>query len=118
MVGNMVFKLSAGLKGYGINNKMVMDIICIKVCSNNNFVIPAPHTPCGFHTDFVRFLRCNLARLKALIPVIRYIAARFAKAFFRCRHTLICSFCIAVDTRHIHTLIRFLIICRILQGGV
>ena len=31
MVGDMVFKLPAGLKGYGINNKMVMDIICIKV---------------------------------------------------------------------------------------
>ena len=118
MVGNMVFKLSAGLKGYGINNKMVMDIICIKVCGNNNFVIPVPHTPCGFYPDFMCFLRCNLTRLKALIPVIRYIAACFAKAFFRCRHTLICSFCIAVDTRHIHTLIRFLIICRILQGGV
>ena len=93
MVGNMVFKLSAGLKGYGINNKMIMDIVCIKVSGNNNFVTLAPHTPCGFHTDFVCFLRCNLTRLKALIPVIRYIAACFAKAFFSYRHTLIGSRC-------------------------
>lgn len=35
MVGDMVFKLPARLKGYGVYNKMVMDIICIKMCGNN-----------------------------------------------------------------------------------
>ena len=34
VVGDMVFKFPARLKGYGIYNKMIMDIVCIKVCGN------------------------------------------------------------------------------------
>ena len=71
MVGDMVFELSAGLKGYGVYHKMVMEITGIEVGGNNNFIFLAPHTPCGFYPDFMCFLRCNLTRLKALIPVIR-----------------------------------------------
>ena len=118
MVGDMVFELFAGLKGYGVYHKMVMEIIGIEVGGNNNFIFLAPHTPCGFQADFVRFFGSYFARLKALIPVIRHIAACFAEALFCCRHTLIGSFCIAVDTADIHTLIGLFIIGNILQGGV
>ena len=48
MVGDMVFKLYAGLKGYGIYNKMIMEIIGVEVGGNYNFIFLAPHTPCGF----------------------------------------------------------------------
>lgn len=48
MVGDMVFKLSAGLKGYGIYNKMIMEIIGVEMGGNYNFIFLAPHTPCGF----------------------------------------------------------------------
>lgn len=39
MVGDMVFELPAGLKGYGVYNKMVMEIICVQVSGNNNFIL-------------------------------------------------------------------------------
>lgn len=31
MIGDMIFKLPARLKGYGIYYKMVMEIICVQV---------------------------------------------------------------------------------------
>ena len=58
MVGDMIFKFPACLKGYGIHNKMVMEVICIEVGSNNNFVLIAPHTLYGFQSDFVCFFGC------------------------------------------------------------
>lgn len=89
---------------------MVVEIIGIEVGGNNNFIFLAPHTPCGFQTDFVRFFGCNFARPKALVAVIRHIAACFTEALFRCRHTLISSFSVAVDTADIHTLIGLFIV--------
>ena len=118
VVGDMVFKFPARLKGYGIYNKMIMDIVCIKVCGNNNFVLASPHPPCGFHADFVRFFGRGFAGLKALVAVVRHIAACFPEAFFRCRHTLIRPLCVAVDTADVHTLIGLFVIGNILQGSV
>ena len=114
----MVFKLPARLKGYGVYDKMIMDIVCIKVCGNNNFILVSPHPPCGFHADFVRFFWRGFTSLEALVAVVCHIAARFSKAFFRCRHTLIRPLCVAVDTADIHTLVGLFVIGNIPQGGV
>ena len=110
----MVFKFPARLKGDGIYNKMIMDIVCIKVCGNNNFILVSPHPPCGFHADFVRFFGRGFAGLKALVAVVRHIP----EAFFRCRHTLIRPLCVAVDAADIHTLVGLFAIGNIPQGGV
>lgn len=118
MVGDMVFKLSACLKGYGVDNKMIVKIIGVKMSGNNNFIIRTPHTPCGFHSDFVCFFGSDFARHKALIPVIGYIAAHFAKAFLGRHHTLIGSLGVAVDTADIYSLIGLFIVGHILQGGI
>ena len=118
MVGDMVFKLPACLKRYRVYNKMVMDIVCIKVCSNDDFVLVSPHPPCGFHADFVRFFGRSFAGLKALVAVVCHIAACFPETFFRCRHTLIRPFGIAVDAADIHTRIGLFVIGNIPQGGV
>ena len=63
---------------------------------------------------FGRYFAC----LKALITVISYITAHFSKAFLGCRHTLIGSLGVAVDTADIHTLIGLFIVENILQGVV
>lgn len=114
VIRDMIFKLPAGLKGYGVYNKMVMEIICVQVSGNNNFLFLAPHTPWGFQTDFVCFFGSDFSHLKTLIAVIRHIAACFAKAFLCRHHTLIGSFNIAVDTAYIHTLIGLFIVGYIL----
>ena len=118
VVGDMVFKFPARLKGDGIYNKMIMDIICVKVCGNNNFILVSPHPPCGFQPDFVRFFGRGFAGLEALVAVVRYISAHFPEAFFCCRHTLICPLCVAVDAADIHTLIGLFVIGNIPQSGI
>lgn len=114
MVGDMVFKFPAGLKRNGLEYKMVVQIIRIQKGGNNDFIIATPHTPCGFPTYFLRFLRRDLARLKTLIPVIRHIAARF----LGCHHVLIGSLSRAVNGGYIHLLIGLIVISCIPQGGI
>lgn len=114
MVGDVVFKLPAGLKRYRIYYKMVVKIIGVEVGGNNNFILSTPHTPCSFQSDFVRFFGSHFACLKALITMIGYIATNFTKAFLSCRHTLIGSLGITVDTADIHTLIGLFIVGYIL----
>ena len=80
MVGNMIFKFPAGFKGYGVDHKMIVEIICIEVGSNDCFIIRTPHTPCDFQSDLVCFFGRYFACLKTLIAVIRHIAACFAEA--------------------------------------
>ena len=118
VVGDMVFKFPARLKGYRVYDKMIMDIVCIKVCGNNNFILVSPHTHCCFQPDFVRFFGRGFAGLEALVAVVCHVAAHFPEAFFRCRHTLIRPLCVAVDAADIHTLVGLFAIGNISQGGV
>ncbi len=94
---------------------MVVQIIRIQMGNSNDFIVAAPHTLCGFQTDFVRFLRRDLAHLKALMPVTRYIAACFPVPPLGCHHMLISSLGRTVNGGYIHLLSGFAIILNIAE---
>ena len=70
VVADFVLKFCTVLKLHGIHNEMAMHIVCIQVNSHKHLILVAPHPPCSFHTDFKGLLRCDLARLKTLYPMI------------------------------------------------
>lgn len=85
---------------------------------NDNLIILAPHSPCGFQTDCVCFFGCYLAGAKALVSVISDITAELAVTLFGSHHILIGSFCRAVDAADIHPLIRFVIVFDIAESVI
>ena len=96
----MVLELPSRAEGYTVKNDMVMYVVSIQMRSNYNLIFIAPHTLGCFYSDTVRFLRCYLACLKALIPVIGHGAILFAVLLLYSQHFLAGSAGKAVDARH------------------
>ena len=113
MVGNMVFKLPPGTKRYRIYHNMIVKIICVQVGGNDYLIILAPHTPCSFQSDLMRFFGGDFPTTKALVSVIGNIPAEFAVTTLSSHHIFVCSLFRTVDTRNIHRLIRLFIILNI-----
>ena len=66
-------------KGNTIDNKMVVNVIGIQVGSNYHLIPCPPHLSCGFLSDGVCFVGCDLVCDKALIPVISDIFTPFTE---------------------------------------
>ena len=75
MVTDMIFKFPPRFIGNGVHDEMVMQIVRIQVGRYKNFIVTSLHDPCGGHTDFMCFFRCDLSRFKALVSVIGDIAS-------------------------------------------
>ena len=95
---------------------MIVQIICVQMGSHDYLIILAPHTPCGFQTDFVRFFGSNLAAYKTLITVIGNIPAKLAVTTLSSHHIFVSSFGRTVDAADIHLLICFIIVLNIAES--
>ena len=84
---------------------------------HDNLIIIAPHTLGGFNSDSVCFFGRDLACLKALITVIRYVSAEFTETPFCDHHLLIGSFLRAVDSADIHRLICLVAVLNVIESG-
>ena len=84
---------------------------------NDNLIILTPHTLCSFDTDPMRFFRCDLTGAKALIAVIRNIAAELAVSSFGGHHCLIRSFLRTVYTADVHCLICLVAVLNVIEGS-
>ena len=84
---------------------------------HDNLIIIAPHTTCGFNADTVCFLRCDFSCLKALITVIRNIAAELAETSLGGHHLLIGSLLRTVDSADIHRLICLVAVLNVIESG-
>ena len=115
VITDMVFKLSARLKRNGIYHEMIVNVIRIKMGSNDNFISIAPHSTGSFQSYFVCFFGCNFSRHKTLIPVIGNIAAELSVPPLGCHHTLIGSLLRTVDTWHIHCLVGLLVVLHVTE---
>ena len=89
MVGDMVFKLPARSERYRIYHNMIVNIIRVQVGGNDYLIILAPHPPCRFQSNLMRFFGSNLAADKTLITVIGNIPAELSVPPFSCHHTLV-----------------------------
>ena len=117
-IPDTVTELFAVYKRNTIDNKMVVNVIGIKVGSDYHLIPCAPHLPCGFHSNLVCFFRCDLACGKALITVISDIFATFTETSLDGNNFVIGVVLRAVDTRYKHCLIGFIIILHIADGGI
>lgn len=52
MVGDRVFELSSGLKGYRIYHEMIVEIICVQMRDNNDFIFTAQDYVLRFQAGF------------------------------------------------------------------
>lgn len=96
---------------------MIVQIICVQMRDDDNFIIIAPHTASSFNADGVSFFGCNFSCDKALIPVICYITAQFAIAPLACHHTLISSLWWALDSADKYPLVGLIVVAHIVDGG-
>ena len=87
------------------------------MCRHNYLIVIAPHTLGGFDTDTVRFLRRNLACLKALITVIRYVSTKFTETPLCGHHLFVGSFLRAVDSADIHRLVCLVAVLNVIESG-
>ncbi len=106
-IPDTVTELLAVYKGNTIDNKMVVDVIGIKVGSDYHLIPCSPHLPCGFHSDGVCFGWCDLACGKTLIPVISDIFTTFTEAALYGNHFVIGVVLGTVDGRYKHRLVGF-----------
>ena len=118
VVRNMVFKLPAGAERYGVHDDVIVDVICVQVGGDYNLVIVAPHPPCGFHADGVRFFRCYFTGLEALVAMVGNIASQLPIAALGVHHGFVGKLLGAVDGADIHFLIGLFIVGGITQGAV
>ena len=117
-IPDTVTELLAVYKGNTIDNKMVVDVIGIKVGSDYHLIPCSPHLPCGFHSDGVCFGWCDLACGKTLIPVISDIFTTFTEAALYGNHFVIGVVLGTVDGRYKHRLVGFIIVLHIADGGI
>ena len=64
-----VVVLAAVTKGYGIESKVIMDVVFIQMRGDHNLEPIAPHFLCQLNTDLMSQLRFHFAYLEALIAV-------------------------------------------------
>ena len=75
-----VMKLTAILERHTIDDDMRVDTVSVRVRGYYHLESITPQFFCQLHSDGVCFIRCDLARLEALISMIRYIASCLAEA--------------------------------------
>ena len=114
----MVFKLPAGLKGYGVDHKMIVQGIRIQMGGDYDLVFLAPHLLCSLHANGMGLLRCDLTWLKALESMVSHIPTRLPKLPLGCHHRAIGVMLGTVDGADIHFLVGLFIVLCITQCPV
>ena len=115
VIGNMVFELPAGAKRHGVDYNMVVEIVCIQMGGDYDFIISAPHSSGSFQTDFVSLLRGDLSGAETLKSVVRHIPTQFSVSAFGCRHIRIGLLRGPVDGGNKHLLVSLVIVFRIAE---
>ena len=118
VVGHMVFKLPSGFEGNRVDHKMVVQRIGVQMGSDYDLVILSPHLLRRFHSNFVRFLRCDLAGFEALVPMVSHIPSHLPKLLLGGDHCSVGVMLGAVDGADIHFLVGLFIVLRITQCPV
>ena len=97
---------------------MVVQRIGVQVSGDYNLIFITPHLLCGFHSDFVCFLRCDLTGFETLIPMVGNIPTHFAKLFLGGDHRPVWVILGAVDGADIHFFVGLFIVLGIAQCPV
>ena len=83
---------------YGIDNEVVVQIVCVHVCGDQHLETLAPDLAGQRHANFVALLRSNLSFAEALVGVERHHAVCFTKAFLYGSHIFPRIICPVMDT--------------------
>ena len=99
LAGAVVF--DAVRKGYGVDDKVVVQMIFfVKVGGNDHLIAVAPKPGRQLYANLMRQLRRGLAGGKGLIAVVGHRAILLAKPLFHCKHFITGGSGRAVNARH------------------
>ena len=97
---------------------MVVQRICVQMGSDYDLVILSPHLLRRFHSNFVRFLRCDLAGFEALVPMVSHIPSHLPKLLLGGDHCSVGVMLGAVDGADKHFLVGLFIVLCVAQRPV
>lgn len=89
--------LATVLEGYGVDTKMVMQMLLVQMGRNNDLKPVAPHLLCQHHAQCVTLLRRDLSGLEALIAVPCNVAVLLTIALLGQDHLLKGNILLAID---------------------